>query len=100
MAQTIWTQRLQTELSNFKCQYARRTGLPYYRCSYKIIEKNGVRIGVLGLTTQYIPHWEQPDHIKGWKFEPALKAAQKYVPELRKKADIVVVAYHGGLNVT
>ena len=21
------------ELSNFKCQYARRTGLPYYRCS-------------------------------------------------------------------
>ena len=65
---------------------------------YKIIEKDGVKIGVLGLTTQYIPHWEQPDHIKGWKFEPALKAAQKYVPELREKADIVVVAYHGGFE--
>lgn len=65
---------------------------------YHIFEKKGINIAVLGLTTQYIPHWEQPANIEGWKFEPALKAAQKYVPELRKQADVVVVAYHGGFE--
>lgn len=65
---------------------------------YKIFEKQGIKIGILGLTTQYIPHWEQPEHIQGWKFESALKAAQKYVPEIRQQADIVVVAYHGGFE--
>ncbi|WP_290033407.1 bifunctional metallophosphatase/5'-nucleotidase [Ligilactobacillus cholophilus] len=65
---------------------------------YKIIEKNNIKIAVLGLTTQYIPHWEQPKHIEGWKFEPAFEAAAKYVPELRKQADVVIVAYHGGFE--
>lgn len=65
---------------------------------YKIFEKNGVKIAILGLTTQYIPHWEQPKHIEGWKFESAFETAQKYVPELKEKADVVIVAYHGGFE--
>lgn len=65
---------------------------------YKIFEKQGIKIAVLGLTTQYIPHWERPEHIEGWKFEPALEAAQKYVPELKKQADVVIIAYHGGFE--
>ena len=62
------------------------------------MEKKGVRIGILGLTTSYIPHWEQPRNIKGWKFNSALEAAKQYVPELRQQCDIVIVAYHGGFE--
>ncbi|GEL15721.1 bifunctional metallophosphatase/5'-nucleotidase [Pediococcus cellicola] len=65
---------------------------------YKILQKNGLKVGILGLTTAYIPHWEQKQHIAGWQFESALKAAKKWVPVLRKQVDIVVVAYHGGFE--
>ena len=66
--------------------------------SYTILEKKGVRIGILGLTTPYISHWEQPRNIKGWKFNSALEAAKQYVSELRQQCDIVIVAYHGGFE--
>jgi 2',3'-cyclic-nucleotide 2'-phosphodiesterase/3'-nucleotidase len=63
-----------------------------------IIEKEGLKIGVLGLTTQYIPHWEHPANISDLTFHSALKTAKEWVPKLRKEADIVVVAYHGGFE--
>ena len=65
---------------------------------YKILEHHGLKVGILGLTTQYIPHWEQADHIAGWCFESAIKAAKKWVPILRDQVDIVIVAYHGGFE--
>lgn len=65
---------------------------------YKIFEKKGIKIAVLGLTTQYIPHWEHPENYSGLTFESAVKTAQKYVPLLRDRADIVVVSYHGGFE--
>ena len=37
------------------------------------IYKNDVTIGVIGLTTQFIPHWEQPEYIKSLTFESAVE---------------------------
>lgn len=34
------------------------TNVPFFGKEYVIIEKNGLKIGILGITTQYIPHWE------------------------------------------
>lgn len=65
---------------------------------YKILTHAGVKVGILGLTTQYIPHWEQKEHIVGWQFESAVKVAKKWVPILRKQVDVVIVAYHGGFE--
>lgn len=65
---------------------------------YRIIEKAGIRIAVLGLTTNYIPHWESPDHIEGLTFADVLATAKHWVPILRQQADVVVVAYHGGFE--
>ena len=64
----------------------------------KIIEKNGLKIGILGLTTQYIPHWEHPRNIENLQFHSAVETAKAWVPKLRKQADIVIVAYHGGFE--
>lgn len=65
---------------------------------YKIFELEGISVAVLGLTTQYIPHWEHPENYSGLTFESALKTAKTYVPLLKEKADIVVVSYHGGFE--
>ncbi|WP_086347783.1 bifunctional metallophosphatase/5'-nucleotidase [Candidatus Enterococcus clewellii] len=73
-------------------------GQPYFGKGYTIIEKAGIKIAVLGLVTQYIPHWEHPASIQGLRFESVVTTAQKIIPDLRKQADIVVVSYHGGFE--
>lgn len=69
------------------------TGHPYV-----ILERTGVKIAVLGLTTQYIPHWEQPATVENLVFKSAVETAKEFVPKLRDLADIVVVSYHGGFE--
>lgn len=73
-------------------------GEPYFGKAYTIIEKAGINIAVLGLVTQYIPHWEKPDTLKGLTFQSIVDTAKKYVPLLRQQADLVVVSYHGGFE--
>lgn len=71
-------------------------GLPYFIKEFP----NGLRIAVLGITTHYIPNWENPNHIKGLKFEDAFKAAKKWVSYLQENEDydLLVVSYHGGFE--
>ncbi|SES72396.1 2',3'-cyclic-nucleotide 2'-phosphodiesterase / 3'-nucleotidase [Enterococcus malodoratus] len=75
-----------------------QAGQPYFGKAYTILEKAGIKIAVLGLTTQYIPHWEKPETLKGMTFESIVKTAKKYVPLLKQQADLVVVGYHGGFE--
>lgn len=73
-------------------------GEPAFGKAYQIIEKEGVKIAILGLTTAYIPNWEHPNHIKGLTFKSIVETAKEYVPKLRQLADIVIVSYHGGFE--
>lgn len=61
---------------------------------------NGLRVGILGLTTKYIPNWENPDIISELSFEDVVKTAEKWVHILKEKekVDLVVVSYHGGFE--
>lgn len=45
--------------------------------SYRIIEKKGVKLAIVGLTTQFIPHWEDPKNIEGLHFASALETLKK-----------------------
>lgn len=65
---------------------------------YRIVEQKGVKIAIIGLTTQYIPHWEKPEHISGWHFEAAASAAKRTIAQFRNQVDLIVVAYHGGFE--
>ncbi len=60
----------------------------------------GVKIAVIGITTTGIPHWDEPDHWKGYEFLPARDAAAAAVADVRAKEhpDIVVIAAHMGLG--
>lgn len=73
-------------------------GKPAFGKPYEVVDYGELKVAVLGLTTQYIPHWEAPEKISGLVFESAAETAQKWVPQLHQLADIVVVAYHGGFE--
>ncbi|MBB6447777.1 bifunctional metallophosphatase/5'-nucleotidase [Bacillus benzoevorans] len=70
-------------------------GTPYV---VKVIA--GLRIVLLGLTTHYVPHWEESVHIEGLQFEDALHSAQKWVNYIRRheEIDLLIVCYHGGFE--
>lgn len=67
---------------------------------YIVKEVEGVRIGILGLTTPGIPNWENAPNYAGLEFHDPLLEAKKWVPVLRGKerADVVVIAMHMGLE--
>lgn len=71
---------------------------PVYGQPYDIIEIQGIRIGIIGVTTSYIKNWELPRNYQGLDFLDAFTTTQKYVEYLRPQVDIVIVAYHGGVE--
>ncbi|WP_168118754.1 bifunctional UDP-sugar hydrolase/5'-nucleotidase [Paenibacillus sp. HB172176] len=77
------------------------SGEPLFGKPYIVRElKNGLRIGILGLTTSYIPNWEQPQHIAGIRFDDPVETARHWVDVLKRQeqVDAVVVSYHGGFE--
>ncbi|MBO0455586.1 bifunctional metallophosphatase/5'-nucleotidase [Enterococcus hulanensis] len=73
-------------------------GQPYFGQAYTIIEKAGIKIAILGLTTEYIPHWEKPETLAGLTFTNIVETSKKYIPLLKQQADLVIVSYHGGFE--
>ena len=63
---------------------------------YKIFNLGGVRVGVLGLTTEDTQKMVMPENVKTIEFRNAIAEAAKVVPELRAKADVVIAATHMG----
>ena len=68
--------------------------------TYILKEINGINIALFGLTTQYIPHWEQPKNIQNSKFSSAVDQAKNIVDKIKKdgKADYIICLYHGGFE--
>ncbi len=73
-------------------------GQPAFGKAYELFQFNDLTVAVLGLTTQYIPNWEQPTSINGLSFQSVVACAKEYVPKLRELADVVIVSYHGGFE--
>ncbi|WP_141500674.1 bifunctional metallophosphatase/5'-nucleotidase [Paenibacillus luteus] len=61
---------------------------------------SGIKIVILGVTTHYIPHWENPAHLEGLAFQDALASVKEWVATIRaiEQPDLLVVAYHGGFE--
>ena len=67
---------------------------------YVIKEIDGVVIGIVGVTTHFVPLWEEPKHIEGIQFCDAFEEAKKWLNHLRdhEKVDVTVLCYHGGFS--
>ncbi|MFL0268523.1 bifunctional metallophosphatase/5'-nucleotidase [Candidatus Clostridium radicumherbarum] len=74
---------------------------PYSGKRYIIKEfSNGLKVAIIGLTTKYIPNWENPINIEGIEFEDPVIHAERLVKHLKEveKVDVVLVSYHGGIE--
>ena len=63
---------------------------------YKLFTVGGVRVAVMGLTTEDTVKMAHPDNVRGIEFRSVIAEAAKLVPELRAKADVVIAATHMG----
>ncbi len=64
---------------------------------YKIVEKDGVKVGFFGLTTPATYYFEPPGNISGLVFEKMVQGAKKAVYALKEQgADVVVALVHSG----
>ncbi len=64
--------------------------------AYKVFTLDGLRVGVMGLTTEDTAKMSSPENVKDIAFHNPIAEAAKVVPELRGKADVVIAATHMG----
>ena len=55
---------------------------------YAVLEREGIRIGVLGLITPNVPGWEKPENYRGLVFEPMDEAARRCAAAARPIDDV------------
>ena len=72
---------------------------PYWP-PYTIVERQGLRIGILGMITPGIPTWLPQQLWRGMSFEDQVTTAKEWMPILKndEKADIVIGVFHSGLG--
>ncbi len=73
------------------------TRKPYFQ-PYTIIEREGVRIGVLGMTTQAVGCWIDESLWQGMRFEDVAQSARRWIRHIKEKEDphIIVGLFHTG----
>ena len=89
--------RMQRELAKFPMLSANiYSGGERLFAPYKIFNLGGVRVALLGLTTEDTQKMAHPDNLKNIEFRSAIGEAAKLVPLLRAQADVVIAATHMG----
>lgn len=82
-----------------------QTGQPYVK-PYLLLEREGVKVAILGMLTPAIPNWLHQNLWSGLRFEEIVACAQKWVRHLKEveKADVIVGLFHcgweGGITTT
>lgn len=73
------------------------TGKPYV-APYTIIERDGVRIAVIGMLTPAIPNWLNEELWSGLRFDEMTSTARRWVKLVKEveKADVVIGLFHSG----
>ncbi len=91
--------KLQMKLAEFPFLSAnvRTKQGPYVTRPYMVKEFDGFSTAIFGLTTKETEFTGNPEHTKNLVFEDEIRVAKNLVPELRKKADIVIALVHMGI---
>jgi len=65
---------------------------------YKIIEKSGVKIAIIGMITPHITKWDGP-YLVGYTVTNPVEETKKVVAELKGKVDVMIATLHAGENI-
>ncbi len=74
------------------------TGLPYLQ-PYTVVERQGVRIAILGMITPTIDNWLPPSLWSGVHFQDMSECAKQWIPVIKEKEKphLIVGLFHSGL---
>ena len=77
------------------------TNEPYFK-PYTTIERNGVKIAILGLITPAIPQWLPEKIWSGMRFDDMIETAQRWVKKIREteQPDLMIGLFHAGVDYT
>lgn len=93
-------QRLYVEALGARCLCQNLTdenGVPVYPYTVAVLE-NGLRVGLVGIVTDYVNLWEKAEHLEGFQVTEPFEAARKALEELKPQVDVTVCVYHGGFE--
>lgn len=76
-------------------------GKPYFK-PYAVINRDGIKIAVLGLITPGIPDWLPEELWSGIEFKDMVETAKKWVPIIqeKEKPDLLIGLFHSGYDYT
>jgi len=73
------------------------TGEPF-TAPYIVIEREGVRIALLGLVTGDLANRVAPQHFPNLQVLDPVQTAQQLIPQLSSQADVIIALTHLGIN--
>ena len=77
-----------------------KNGEPYFE-PFTIIERNGIRVAVMGLVTPGIPGWLPEILYEGIEFTDMVEAASKWMPVIKQEnPDLIIGLFHAGWDET
>lgn len=66
---------------------------------YTIVERGGVKVAIIGVTTPNIPRWDGTKQgVADLTFEPMADAVAACIQEIGGQADVIMVSTHAGLG--
>jgi len=80
------------------CNVRDGSGNPIFKPFAIHMLDNGIRLGIIGAVTHYIPHWEKKQNIVNFTFYDAFESIKQSVEKIRHHVDFVIVLYHGGFE--
>ncbi len=72
-------------------------GLSLFPSAVKVME-NGLRVGVIGICTDFINIWEKKENLKNIYVGDVRKALEPVYARLRPQTDVLIGLYHGGFE--
>jgi len=65
---------------------------------YIILNKDGIRVGLIGLITEELFHVTNTNNLKGLKLLPVIETTQKIIDEIDDQTDLIVAVTHKGVD--
>lgn len=59
---------------------------------------NGLKVGIIGITTDFINRWERAENIENLTISNTYKAVSYYFDEVKSSCDVLIGIYHGGFE--
>jgi 2',3'-cyclic-nucleotide 2'-phosphodiesterase (5'-nucleotidase family) len=63
------------------------------------INDETIKVGIIGLTTNAIPNWEDTSHYAGLQFKDQLEVAKSIIKEIKDKVDLIIISSHSGVEI-